>query len=153
MTVTSMSLTGQSLGGSVTYNVLQAKNVYLTDKANYMNQEVVVRNTIRNLNFMMGEAPTNTWDFSETFEADTSEYILADLLSKMKASNQILKNQYTNLLLRENETSLQKGELLTYPLPGCRNGLWRIAGPTPAGQSGSGNLSPYGNLRLILRHL
>ncbi len=88
----------KSLGGSVTYNVLQAKNVYLTDKANYMNQEVVVRNTVRNLNFIMGEEPTKTWEFSESFEADTSEYILADLLSKMKASNQTLKNQYTNLL-------------------------------------------------------
>ncbi len=98
----------KSLGGSVTYNVLQAQNVYLTDKANYMNQEVVVRNSVRNFNFLLGEAPTTTWTFSETFEANTSEYVLADLLSKMKSSNQILKNQYTNLMLMENETSLKR---------------------------------------------
>ena len=98
----------KSLGGSVTYNVLQAQNVYLTDKANFMNQEMLVRNTVRNLNFMMGIEPSRTWVFIESFEADTSAFILADLLDKMKADNQSLKNQYTNLLLQENETSLQK---------------------------------------------
>ncbi len=97
----------QSLGGSVTYNVLQAQNVYLTDKANFMNQEVLVRNAVRNLNFMMGEQPVKTWGFNEPFESDTTEYILADLLHKMKSGNQALKNQYTNLLLQENETSLK----------------------------------------------
>ncbi len=91
--------------------MLQAQNVYLTDKANYMNQEVVVRNTIRNLNFLMGKSPTITWTFTELFEADTSDYHVGDLLTKMKASNQILKNQYTNLLLMENETSLKKADL------------------------------------------
>jgi len=72
-------LNRKSLGGSVTYDVLQAQNVYLTDKANYMTQEVVVRNSVRNLNFLLGESPTTTWDFTEAFEADTSEYALADL--------------------------------------------------------------------------
>jgi len=50
----------QSLGGSVTYNVLQAKNTYLTDKALHMNQEMLVRNSVRNLNFMMGLEPSQT---------------------------------------------------------------------------------------------
>ena len=98
----------QSLGGSVTYNVLQAQNVYLSDKANFMNQEVVVRNAIRNLNFVMGEEPVVRWNFEESFEADTTDYVVGDLLSKMKSSNQTLKNQYTHLLLKENETSLKE---------------------------------------------
>ncbi len=89
----------QSLGGSVTYNVLQAKNVYLTDKANFMNQEMLVRNTTRNLNYMMGVEPSQTWEFTESFEPDTSDFVLADLLSKMKADNQRLKNQYTGIAI------------------------------------------------------
>jgi len=101
-------LNRQSLGGSVTYNVLQAKNVFLNDKANYMNQEVIVRNAVRTLNFMIGEAPAQTWTFTEPFEADTTAYVLGDLLSKMKSGNQTLKNQYTNLLLQENETSISR---------------------------------------------
>jgi outer membrane protein len=137
----------KSLGGSVTYNVLQAQNVYLTDKANYMNQEVVVRNNVRNFNFLLGESPNTQWNFSELFEADTSEYTLADLLSKMKASNQILKNQYTNLMLMENETSLKRANYS--PTLSLGAGLeMGESWSSPEGVSNNGNLSPYGNLRL-----
>lgn len=137
----------KSLGGSVTYNVLQAQNVYLTDKANYMNQEVVLRNSIRNFNFFLGEEPTATWAFSELFEADTTDYVLADLLAKMKSSNQVLKNQYTNLMLMENETSLKRANYS--PTLSLGAGLevgesW----PNTVGQALTGNLTPYGNLRL-----
>jgi len=139
----------KSLGGSVTYNVLQAKNVYLTDKANYMNQEVMVRNSIRNLNYMMGFEPTQSWEFTESFAADTAEYILADLLSKMKSDNQSLKNQYTNLLLQENETSLQKSAY--YPSLSLGAGMdyghtWAYSGGSQSLNSES--LTPYGNVRL-----
>lgn len=142
-------LNRKSLGGSVTYNVLQAQNTYLTDKANYMNQEVVVRNSVRNLNFLLGESPTTTWNFTEAFEADTSEYVLADLLSKMKASNQILKNQYTNLLLMENETSLRRADYspsLSFGAGVDYNNSWSATAGEPTVNSGS--LGPYGNLRL-----
>jgi len=139
----------QSLGGSVTYNVLQAKNVYLTDKANYMNQEVVVRNTIRNLNFFMGVDPSQTWSYDDPFEADTTDYIFGDLLEKMKSDNQSLKNQFTNLFLQEDETSLRQAAY--YPTISLGTGLdygnlWTSSG-------GSSNpslntLTPYGNIRL-----
>ena len=141
----------QSLGGSVTYNVLQAQNVYLTDKARFMNQEMVVRNAIRNLNYLMAEDPAKTWKFNEPFEADTSSYILGDLLSKMKANNQTLKNQYTNLILQQNEISLK--EAAYFPTISMGTGLdysnnWSQANGS-AGSSGN-VLIPYGNLRLSL---
>ncbi|MBE9517086.1 MAG: TolC family protein [Bacteroidetes bacterium] len=139
----------KSLGGSVTYNVLQAKNVYLTDKANFLNQEMLVRNSTRNLNFMMGVDPAVSWEFTEAFEADTSEFVLADLISKMKADNQSLKNQYTGLLLRENETSLQKSSF--YPSVSLGAGLdyghtWAYSGG--AQTFNSETILPYGNVRL-----
>ncbi len=139
----------QSLGGSVTYNVLQAKNVYLTDKANFMSQEVVIRNSIRNLNFMMGEEPANTWNFDEPFEAETTSYVLADLLSKLKSSNQTLKNQYTNLLLQQNETSLREASY--YPAISVGAGMdyshiWTQSSGVPA--VGIQAMIPYGNIRL-----
>lgn len=139
----------KSLGGSVTYNVLQAKNVYLTDKANFLNQEMQVRNSIRNLNFMMGVDPAVSWEFAEAFEADTSEFVLADLISKMKADNQSLKNQYTGLLLSENETSLQKSSF--YPSVSLGAGLdyghtWAYSGG--AQTFNNETILPYGNVRL-----
>ncbi len=139
----------QSLGGSVTYNVLQAKNVFLTDKANHMNQEMLVRGSIRNLNYMMGVEPSQTWEFNEAFEADTSAYVFGDLLSKMKADNQALKNQYTSLLLKENETSLQQSAY--YPSVSLGAGMdyghsWAYTGGAQTLNSTS--LTPYGNVRL-----
>jgi outer membrane protein len=139
----------QSLGGSVTYNVLQAQNTYLTDKANHMNQEMLVRNSVRNLNFIMGVEPSQTWEFTEAFEADTSGYVFGDLLSKMKADNQSLKNQYTNLLLSENETALQKSAYS--PTLSLGAGMdygqtWAYSGGTQTLNTNS--LTPYGNLRL-----
>lgn len=139
----------QSLGGSVTYNVLQAQNVYLTDKANFMSQEVVVRNAIRNLNFIMGEDAVRRWDFEEPFEPKTTSYNLQDLLSKMRSSNQTLKNQYTNLLLKQDETSLTESSY--YPSLSVGAGMefsqsWSRVSGAPV--VGSQSASPYGNIRL-----
>lgn len=139
----------QSLGGSVTYNVLQAQNVYLTDKANFMNQEMMVRNTVRNLNYMMGIEPSRIWEFTESFEADTSRYVLDDLLSKMKSDNQSLKNQYINLLLKEDETALQQSAY--YPSISLGAGMdyghtWSYSGGSQ--NLNNGTLTPYGNVRL-----
>ncbi len=136
----------QSLGGSVTYNVLQAQNVYLTDKANFMSQEVVLRNSVRNLNFMMGDDPVKIWNFNDPFEADTTHYIFGDLLLKMKDSNRTLKNQYTNLLLQQNETSLKEASY--YPTISMGAGMDYSHSLTGAPVVGNQAVSPYGNIRL-----
>ena len=139
----------KALGGSITYDVLQAKNTWLTDKANFMSQEVALRNAVRSLNFMIGEQPVVTWNFTEAFEADTSEYRMADLLEKMTSSNQSLKNQYTSLLLAEKETSLKRANYSPTLSLGAGvdlNESWTATGTGSTFITGS--LSPYSNLRL-----
>ncbi len=139
----------KELGGSVTYNVLQAQNVFLTDKANYMSQEVAIRNSVRNLNFMMGIEPERTWVFDEIFQADTTRYVLADLLSKMKSDNQTLKNQYTNLLLQQNETALRQADY--YPSISLGAGVDYSSSWTRTSDNSTltnQGLSPYGLVRL-----
>ncbi len=106
-----------------------------------------MRNSVRNFNFLLGEPPTNTWTFSELFEADTREYKLDDLLSKMKASNQILKNQYTNLLLMENETSLRRANYS--PALSLGTGVeYADSWSSPGRSVHQRKPLPYGNLRL-----
>lgn len=139
----------QELGGAVTYEVLQAQNVYLSDKASFMSQEVAVRNAVRNLNFMMGEEPGRRWDFTETFQADTTTYDLDELLARMISGNRSLMNQYTNLLLKEKETALRKSDYY----PSVNLGAGMETGHTfsrTAGESSIINrtLSPYGVVRL-----
>ena len=133
------------LGGTSTYKVLQAKNVYLNDKALFMTQEVRVRNSVRNLNFLLGIDPSVVWDFTDPFEPDTAEYILADLSAKMMADNQTLRNQYTNLQLQKKESGLSKSAL--YPSLSLSAGLEENVGSVQfIGITDA--LSTYGNLRL-----
>ncbi|MFC2151035.1 TolC family protein [Bacteroidota bacterium] len=141
--------TKYDLGSSVTYNVLLAKNIYLDDKASYLNQEVVVRNAIRNLNFILGEQPTVVWNFIEEFSSDTVEYILGDMLDKMMANNQTLQNQYANLLLQQDEIRFQNGSL--YPRVSLSAGVDNsYSWINNEGQAEIYNedLTPYGNLTL-----
>ncbi len=141
--------TRYEIGGSVTYNVLLAKNIYLNDKALYLNQEVVVRNTIRNFNFLVGEEPQITWTFSEEFNSDTTEYILGNLMDKMLANNQTLQNQYANLLLQKNEIDLQRSNL--YPRLSLSAGIDNsYSWINSEGQAEIYNeaLTPYGNVSL-----
>ncbi len=141
--------TRYEIGGSVTYNVLLAKNIYLNDKALYLNQEVVVRNTIRNFNFLVGEEPQITWIFSEDFNSDTTEYILGNLMDKMLANNQTLQNQYANLLLQKNEIDLQRSNL--YPRLSLSAGIDNsYSWINSEGQAEIYNeaLTPYGNVSL-----
>lgn len=137
------------VGGTVTYNVLQAKNVYLEDKALFLNQEVVVRNAIRNFNFLIGEQPSAEWNFVEDFSSETSEFVLGDLLDKMLANNQTLQNQYVNLVLQQKETALQKSNL--YPRVSFSTGIensYSWLNTQSQGNTSTEALTPYGNLSL-----
>ena len=133
------------LGGTVTFQVLQAQNVYLNDKALFMTQEVVVRNAVRNLNFLLGLDPSLMWNFPDPFEPDTTDYILGDLTGKMMSNNQTLRNQYTNLQLQKKEIDLRKSAL--YPSLYVSAGLDENVGNAQFIGS-TDALSTYGNLRL-----
>ena len=139
----------KELGSSLTYHVLQAKNVYLEDSASYLNQQVVLRNTMRNLNFVLGEDPSVRWNFTESFQPDTSRYQLGSLMDKMLSSNQTLQNQYVNLMLSQDQVKLRKSEL--YPTlslsAGLDNGWSRMKNEGMDTVTGE-TVSPYGNLSL-----
>lgn len=139
----------KELGSSLSYHVLQAKNVYLEDSASYLNQQVVVRNAIRNLNFVLGEDPTVRWTFTESFQPDTTRYQLGSLMDKMLSGNQTLQNQYVNLMLSQDQVKLTESEL--YPTlslsAGLDNGWSRVKNEGMDPVTGE-TVSPYGNLSL-----
>lgn len=137
--------TRQEIGNSVTYNVLQAKNNYLSDKAAYMNQEVNYRNAIRNLDFILGEDSQETWIFTEEFMADTVDYVLSDLLDRMMADNSVLRNQYINIMLSKNSTGLARSSY--YPSLSLSAGLDNRNILSPSAGAGS-SFSTYGNITL-----
>ncbi len=137
------------LGSTASYNVLQSKNVYLNDKTLFMNKGMVLRNSIRNFNFLIGEEATKTWEFIEEFSPGTGSYKLSDLLDKMMASNQTLQNQYTNLLLEQNEIKLKKSDLYpTFDLSAGVTDNWLRVNRVESDPTNANNLNTYGNLLL-----
>ena len=139
----------RELGSSLTYHVLQAQNVYLEDSASYLNQQVVLRNTIRNLNFVLGEEASARWSFTEAFEPDTGAYKLGDMLDKMRSNNQTLQNQYANLMITKKDTRLRESEL--YPSVRLSAGLdnsWSRTKNEGVDALTNETVSPYANLSL-----
>jgi len=139
----------RALGSAVTYEVLQAETVFLSDKAAFLEQEVRVRSAIRNLNFILAEDPAMVWDFTERFEADTTHFKLSDLQARMSGDNQLIKNQYTNLLITQEQTKLRKSEF--YPSINASAGIDNSYTATRiSGSPGQNNnsLAPYGGLSL-----
>lgn len=138
----------RSLGGSFTYDVLQAENVYLADSATFLEQEMIVRNSIRSLNYLLTAEPDLPRELSGIFEADTMHYILADLHQKMMSDNQTIKNQYTRLRLKQQDVELSKADY--YPSVSLSSGMDSRLGWTM--QDGTtirtNSLGPYGNIRL-----
>jgi outer membrane protein TolC len=95
-------------GSAVTYDVLQAQNAYLSDRAGYLLQEVRYKNSIRNLNYLMAEKQSPVYELTESFEALPEEYTLADLEAQMMQNNKVLQNQYVNQQLLSNAITAAK---------------------------------------------
>ena len=92
----------KEFGSAVTFDVLQAKNAYLSDKTGYLSQEVAYKNALRDLAFLMADKENARYELTGELEAIPVDYSLADLHNQMMANNKSLKNQYINQNLLEN---------------------------------------------------
>ncbi|TKG92314.1 TolC family protein [Puteibacter caeruleilacunae] len=102
----------KELGSLVTFDVLQAQNAFLSDKANYLLQQTAYKNALRDLKFVMGEQPGSAYEITDSFLPTDDTYELTDLKAKMTSNNQSLKNQYMNLSLLQKDVALMKSEYL-----------------------------------------
>ena len=98
----------QKLGSQTTYDVLQAQNSYLEDKGRFLLQEVALKNSIRNLNFLMAADAEKIWTFTDEFVIEPKQYDRDVLKEKMMRDNRTLKNQYIGQALLERDVSLAK---------------------------------------------
>ncbi|MCX8490029.1 MAG: TolC family protein [Cyclobacteriaceae bacterium] len=94
----------KSLGSAINFDVLQEQNNYLTDSANVLQQEIVVKNSVRNLNMLLNETINKTYQLSNPLEIENEEYRYEDLRDKMFSSNTNLRNQYISQELMNNAT-------------------------------------------------
>jgi outer membrane protein TolC len=94
----------KSLGSAISFDVLQEQNNYLTDSANVLSQEIVVKNSMRNLNVLLNQNINTTYQFTNPLEIENEEYRYEDLRDKMFSSNSNLRNQYISQELMHNAT-------------------------------------------------
>jgi len=101
----------KEIGSAVTFEVLQAKNSYLSDSTNYLLQQLRVKNAFLRLNLLLGEPPTVKFALIDSFKVELQFYAIDDLLNKMLANNRTLLNQYVNQEVLKKEVSIAKSDI------------------------------------------
>ncbi len=100
----------KEIGSSVSYEVLQAKNSWLEDRSTYLSQKLILDNSIRSLNLLIGEKNDKVYDFIDDFTASENQYFLEDLKNKMLTNNRTLKNQYINQLIADRNIDIAQDD-------------------------------------------
>lgn len=133
------------LGATVSVNVLQAKNIWLNDKADFLKQEIELNDAYRSLNYLIVANDNPEWDLSEDFKYEKKDIIQDSLLNKLFSSNQLLKNQYLNQSLKEKERKIKESDF--FPELSVSAGLMNSHIVNPA-SAANNTFYPYGNLSL-----
>jgi len=139
----------KAFGTYVTYDVLQAKNAYLTDRSGYLLQQVNYKNSLRDLNYLMAEQNEINYSLIDSFMAIPVDYALADLQAQMVENNKSLQNQYINQRLLENSVAAAKSNF--YPTFDFRGGFTGTASRNnfaDRGVSWNNSANFYGNFTL-----
>ncbi|RLD52327.1 MAG: hypothetical protein DRI94_03495 [Bacteroidetes bacterium] len=103
----------KDLGLSVSYQVLQEKNSFLTDSSNYLTQLMNTQNVMRELGKTLGDNNIINYILTDSLEIKDKNFILADLENQMYENNASLNIQYINNKIVENNIKLAKSSL--YP--------------------------------------
>ena len=136
-------------GAAVTYDVLQAQNAYLSDRAGYLLQEVAFKNAKRDLSYLLAEKEPQDYQLTEKFEAFAADYDLVELEAQMMENNKSLQNQYINQRLLEN--AIVSAKSAYYPTIDFRGGATGTASRNnyeSRDVSWSNNANFYGNFTL-----
>ena len=104
----------KDLGSAVTFDLLQAKNNYLSDSSNFILQKLNHENSLRNLNLLLALQANTRHNLTDEFHVTIEEYDLGELLGKILSDNKTLKNQYINQEILKNNIKVAKSPL--YPM-------------------------------------
>ncbi len=111
----------KDLGSVVTTDLLIEENNYLADSISFINQELVVKNALRNLNVLLGEKDIDrNYQFTDSLTVEITNYDYESLHNKMTANNVDLKKQYLTQQLLAVDKKLRYAD--RYPNIGFRTG-------------------------------
>ncbi len=105
--------TKQQFGSAVTFDVLQAKDAYLSDSVNYLTQKLNLQNSILILKLLLALEDNISFTLTDRFSVEINNYDFDTLRAKMLDNNKTLRNQFVNQKILEYSTSLSKSSI--YP--------------------------------------
>ncbi len=139
----------KEFGTFVTYDVLQAQNAYLSDRSNYLLQQVTYKNALRDLNYLMADETGSSYNLTDSFSAIPVDYNLQDLKSQLFENNKVLQNQYVNQRLLENAWAAAKSAFSpTVDFRGGLTGASQRIDNVNNGSNWNNSASIYGNFTL-----
>jgi outer membrane protein TolC len=103
----------KEVGNAVTADVLLERSNYLTDSSAYINQQLIYRNTLRDLNVLLGETEVEkTYELTDRLVFNNVSYNLKDLEEKMFASNANLQTLRITQEILKNDVALRRGDFM-----------------------------------------
>ncbi len=112
--------TKNELGLGNTVDLLQYENSYLSDSSNLLIQELAYKNSIRNLNILMGVEIEKSWSLITKLSPVNNLYSYDDLKQKMLSNNTNISNQYLNISLLKQDINIAKAAF--YPVVSFSSG-------------------------------
>jgi len=96
------------MGLSTSFDVLEFESQVLNDSTNLLIQKLAYKNSLRNINLLMGESIEVEYTLTDKIEFKVPNTSFGELSQKMLANNQNIKNQYIQLELQELNYESQK---------------------------------------------
>jgi len=109
------------LGAGTTFELLQAKDAYLTDSTNYINQELAYRRSIRALNLLLATELSNTYVLTDSVLPEIEVYDLNTLKDLALNNNENIKLALLDVAVAAQDVRIQKSSL--YPTLGLSAGI------------------------------
>ncbi|MBK8805691.1 MAG: TolC family protein [Bacteroidales bacterium] len=97
-------------GNSTSFDESRAKTVFMSDKANYINQKAVYNNSIRNLKYTLNLPDSISINLTDSLSAPNADFDSVQLVNDFIANNSNLKTMYINLELQKNEIKMAKAD-------------------------------------------
>ena len=145
-----------NLGVGVKFELLQYENNLLADSSSFYLQELAFRNSIRNLNLLMGADIEKEWILSSEIKPELNDKDFNTLKNEMLANNTNIKNQFLNISLNQQDISIAKSSF--YPNINLNAGTNTSTGilstndaNAPIHNTTSRNLNYYANFTLNFR--
>ncbi|MCH2233261.1 MAG: TolC family protein [Crocinitomicaceae bacterium] len=92
--------TKSDIGISTSIDQIEFENQVLVDSSNYLLQDLNLRNSLRNLNMLMGESVELNYTLTDSLQIEIPQTGYSEMNDKMLANNSSLQNQYINLKLK-----------------------------------------------------